>query len=104
MKNDTVSPIIKNRISSHDLQHHTYTYLQVKFLEYVGKGQMLSLRNMTDSMVVSDTSAADGAEDNARSESESFLDVIRRTKNAAHLVAESAVWGCKLESHNGDQI
>lgn len=65
---------------------------------------MLSLRNMTDSKVVSSTSACDWAEDYARSESESFLDVIRRTKNASHLVAESAVWGCKLESHNDDQI
>ena len=97
---------LSSRIEYHLMIYSTILVhiLQVKFLEYVSKGQMLSLRNMTDSMVVSDTSACDGVEENARSESESFLDVIRRTKNAAHLVAESAVWGCKLESHNDDQI
>ena len=83
-----------------------HSYLQVKFLEYVGKGQMSSLRNMTDSMAASGESACDGAEEishsepeeAAHSEPENFLDVIRRTKNAAHLVPESAVWGSDHES------
>ena len=67
-------------------------------MEYVGKAQMSSLRNITDSTAVTVGSACDGAEKIAHSEPENFLDVIRRTKNAAHLVSESAVWGCVHES------
>ena len=54
---------------------------------------MSSLRNMTDSTSALVESASDGAVESDHSEPESFLDVIRRTKKAAHLVTESDVWG-----------
>ena len=58
---------------------------------------MSSLRNMTDSTSAPVESASDGAVESAHSEPESFLDVIRRTKKAAHLVTESDVWGQEQE-------
>jgi hypothetical protein len=54
---------------------------------------MSGLRNMTDSTSAVVESASGGAAESAHSEPESFLDVIRRTKQAAHLVTESYVWG-----------
>lgn len=62
-------------------------------MEYVRKRQMSSLRNITDSTAALVESAYDGAVESGHSEPESYLDVIRRTKKAVHLVTESDVWG-----------
>lgn len=61
---------------------------------------MSSLRNITDSATALVGSASDGAVESAHSEPESFLDVIRRTKLAAHLVTESDVWGKEHEQEH----
>jgi hypothetical protein len=65
---------------------------------------MSSLRNMTDSTAAVVESASDGAAESAHSEQESFLDVIRRTKKAAHLMTESDVWGKVQEQEQEHKV
>jgi hypothetical protein len=61
-------------------------YLKVKFLEYISKGQMATLRSME--------SGSNSTTNLSRNkEAENFLDVIKRARQASHTVQEKAVWG-----------
>jgi hypothetical protein len=60
--------------------------VQVKFLDYIGKGQMATLRS-----IESGSSSATGLP--TQKEAENFLDVIKRARQASHTVQDRAVWG-----------
>ena len=78
----------------------------MKFLEFISKGQMATLKSISQPQNKIKTAPADNHISEQVStdertaevqkieiETDSFLTVIRRAKEAAHTVSEPAVWG-----------